>query len=573
MSGNDHSKITQRSLFSESGLWALLMQEPRLPMLWATVLSLLNALATLAIVHDIQLILSQSEYHQGWQALRLLALLMLVMVSYLWAGAQISRLACRAMMRFRQQLAAAVVYSDFEHIEQLGLARINAAFTEDLPKLGVIFTSLPGLLLNGLLVLFSMLYLALISWPHFLLTLSLIVVAIWISERLLLRQLGRASGRFRSAMQQVLNRVHGLVYGKKELTMNEERAQRYLNESLHNDLQQLHDQTRQRDDYQNLYTAWSLSISLFIMAAVLLCAQWFLPMSLAVMSSYVILLLYLRGPVIFLINHVPHWINAQVALNSLGHLDLCAPAISEHGSTINTQAQNQAKSASVDGFNSWQRIDFVQLAYQYVPKQGAEDTHRFVLKPVSISIQRGETVFISGGNGRGKSTLLKLIAGLYTTQSGSIRLDGYALKPEDYATYRGLFATVLDGFYVFPDAFKVQSKESGSSVLSAALNQFDLPIQRIANDGELILQQWSQGQRKRLALITALAEDRDILLLDEWAAEQDPEFRRYFYTELIPEWKRAGKTIIAVTHDDQYFSAADRVFVLNDDGLQLHNDS
>jgi len=567
-------KVAQRSLFSEPGLWALLMQEPRLPMLWASVLSLLNALATVAIIHDIQLMLSQSEYHHGWQALRLLGLLMVVLISYLWAGAHISRLACRAMMRFRQQLAAAVVHSDFEHIEQLGLARINAAFTEDLPKLGVIFTSLPGLLLNGLLVLFSMLYLALISWPHFLLTLGLIVMAIWVSERLLLRQLGHASGRFRSAMQRVLNRVHGLVYGKKELTMNESWAQRYLNESLHHDLQQLHDQTRQRDDYQNLYTAWSLSISLFIMAAVLLCAQWFLPMSLAVMSSYVILLLYLRGPVVFLINHVPHWINAQVALNSLGRLGLRAATSSAHDSAINTrtQTQNQAKPVSDDGFKRWQRIDFVQLAYQYVPKQGSEDTHRFALKPVSISIQRGETVFISGGNGRGKSTLLKLIAGLYPTQGGSIRLDGYALKTEDYAAYRALFATVLDGFYVFPDAFKAHSNNEAST-LSAAFNQFDLPIQRIANDGELILQQWSQGQRKRLALITALAEDRDILLLDEWAAEQDPEFRRYFYTELIPEWKRAGKTVIAVTHDDQYFDAADRVFVLNDDGLHLRGDS
>ncbi|MCG8463435.1 MAG: ATP-binding cassette domain-containing protein, partial [Xanthomonadales bacterium] len=79
--------------------------------------------------------------------------------------------------------------------------------------------------------------------------------------------------------------------------------------------------------------------------------------------------------------------------------------------------------------------------------------------------------------------------------------------------------------------------------------------------------QWSQGQRKRLALIAALAEDRDLLLLDEWAAEQDPMFRRYFYETLIPQWRASGKTVIAVTHDDQYFHCADRVLTLNDEGL------
>jgi putative ATP-binding cassette transporter len=69
----------------------------------------------------------------------------------------------------------------------------------------------------------------------------------------------------------------------------------------------------------------------------------------------------------------------------------------------------------------------------------------------------------------------------------------------------------------------------------------------------------STGQRKRLALIVALLDDKAILVFDEWAADQDPVFRKRFYEEILPDLKRRGKTVIAATHDDRYFSVADRV--------------
>jgi putative ATP-binding cassette transporter len=69
----------------------------------------------------------------------------------------------------------------------------------------------------------------------------------------------------------------------------------------------------------------------------------------------------------------------------------------------------------------------------------------------------------------------------------------------------------------------------------------------------------SMGQRKRLALIYALMEKRDVMVLDEWAAEQDPHFRAYFYEQIIPVLKQMNKTVIAVTHDDKYYGQADRI--------------
>jgi putative ATP-binding cassette transporter len=82
-------------------------------------------------------------------------------------------------------------------------------------------------------------------------------------------------------------------------------------------------------------------------------------------------------------------------------------------------------------------------------------------------------------------------------------------------------------------------------------------------DGVLSTVDLSQGQRKRLALMTAYLEDRPIYLFDEWAADQDPVFKEVFYLALLPELKARGKTVIVISHDDHYFHVADRILKLD----------
>jgi putative ATP-binding cassette transporter len=64
-------------------------------------------------------------------------------------------------------------------------------------------------------------------------------------------------------------------------------------------------------------------------------------------------------------------------------------------------------------------------------------------------------------------------------------------------------------------------------------------------------------------LIHVFLEDRPVVVLDEWAADQDPTFRRVFYEQLLPEMKRHGKTLIVISHDDAYFHVADRVIEMD----------
>ena len=82
-------------------------------------------------------------------------------------------------------------------------------------------------------------------------------------------------------------------------------------------------------------------------------------------------------------------------------------------------------------------------------------------------------------------------------------------------------------------------------------------------DGRFTSVELSSGQRKRLALVVALLEDRPVLVFDEWAADQDPGFRHFFYRTILRDLKARGKTIVAVTHDDRYFDQADRVLKMD----------
>ncbi len=178
---------------------------------------------------------------------------------------------------------------------------------------------------------------------------------------------------------------------------------------------------------------------------------------------------------------------------------------------------------------------------------------RFALHIADFTLRRGELVFVVGPNGSGKTTLFRLLTGLYPPDSGRVTLAG---APADPARLRPLFAAVFADHPIFDRLFGVPVDPER---LEALLERFGLSDHVELIDGRFVGLGLSSGQRMRLALVVALLEDRPILVLDEWAAHQDPETRRWFYTCLLPELRAEGRTIIAISHDDRYFDVADRV--------------
>jgi putative ATP-binding cassette transporter len=172
-------------------------------------------------------------------------------------------------------------------------------------------------------------------------------------------------------------------------------------------------------------------------------------------------------------------------------------------------------------------------------------------------------VFIAGGNGSGKTTLAKLLTGMYVPERGEIRLDGQPVTDENRDAYRQLFSAIFFDFYLFETLLGLERPDLDSQAADL-LNQLQLQGKVQVDQGRLSTIDLSQGQRKRLALLTALLEDRPIYLFDEWAADQDPRFKETFYRHLLPKLKSAGKTALVITHDDRYFEMADRVIKLEE---------
>ena len=191
---------------------------------------------------------------------------------------------------------------------------------------------------------------------------------------------------------------------------------------------------------------------------------------------------------------------------------------------------------------------------------------RFVLGPLDLELRRGELVFVIGGNGSGKSTLMKVLTGMYGQEQGTIRLDGVAVTERNREWYRRHFSAVFTDFYLFDSLLGMDESDLDKRA-TRGLEELELDDKVQVSDGVFSTTALSQGQRKRLALLTAFLEDRPIYVLDEWAADQDPHYREIFYRHLLPDLKARGKAIVVISHDDRYYHLGDRIVKLEDGKL------
>jgi putative ATP-binding cassette transporter len=213
-------------------------------------------------------------------------------------------------------------------------------------------------------------------------------------------------------------------------------------------------------------------------------------------------------------------------------------------------AEEKAKGNAAEYFN---KIEYKDISFVYDTK----DSSPFGIGPMSITFQAGEVVFITGGNGSGKSTLLNTITGLYPLVSGQIAVND---KDTDIQSQRELFSPIFTDFHLFDRLYGMKNVDEEK--LADLLKLFKLEKKVEWIDGKFSTLDLSTGQKKRLAMLVTMMEDKPVYVFDEWAADQDPHFREYFYMTLLPTFKKQGKTVIAVTHDDRYFETADRVLYL-----------
>lgn len=223
------------------------------------------------------------------------------------------------------------------------------------------------------------------------------------------------------------------------------------------------------------------------------------------------------------------------------------------------------------GSSDLKHFDMIQLEhvkYSHRSPQAADAENAFTVQDLNFSIKQGSITFITGGNGSGKTTILRVFAGLYPREQGEISVDGVRVSRFPAQNYRDLFASVFADFHLFAKPYAIGPE--GLARLDDWLTRLQVRDKFPADlstgyDTNAL----STGQKKRLALALALAEDRPVLILDEWAADQDPQTRKLFYRTLLPEFRASGKTLVVVTHDDRYFDCADHHYHVEEGRITL----
>src|SRR5207247_4738423 len=252
-------------------------------------------------------------------------------------------------------------------------------------------------------------------------------------------------------------------------------------------------------------------------------------------------LVFVVGTCFGLVQAIPIWSAANTAADNIERLEARLLA------TIPV-----TEVAAIEPSKRFHKIEMRNVVFRYLDKWSDAV---FQVGPIDFTLLSGELVFITGGNGSGKSTLLKLLAGLYKPDSGEISFDGMRVNDSTRQTYRELISAIFPDYHLFEKLYGMPDPDPAEG--NRLLTEFRLLDKTRLTDGQFSTLDLSAGQRKRLALIVSLLEKRPILLLDEWAADQDPEFRRKFYYDLLPELKRTGQTVVAITHDDRYLDEMD----------------
>ncbi|ETR74211.1 MAG: ATP-binding cassette transporter [Candidatus Magnetoglobus multicellularis str. Araruama] len=204
--------------------------------------------------------------------------------------------------------------------------------------------------------------------------------------------------------------------------------------------------------------------------------------------------------------------------------------------------------------SSFNEICLKSVNFSYKDKEGST---LFQVGPIDFTVKKGEVVFVIGGNGSGKSTFMKLLTGLYYPDAGELSIDGTIVTPQTYQLYREYFTTIYTDFHIFEKPYSLQNVDPAKVDKLLKLMEIDHKIS--FRNKKFTNMDLSTGQRKRLACIICLLEDKPIYVLDEWAADQDPKFKMYFYETFLENMRAMSKTVVAVSHDDRYFDRADRI--------------
>jgi putative ATP-binding cassette transporter len=442
-----------------------------------------------------------------------------------------------------------ILKASLRKAEQRGLSNMLVTLSEDVTALTWAIQSLPQLAMNAAIVVGCGLYLAWLSWPTFLLVVMATVLGAvgyqWLHSRAF-----KVIYEARAARAQLFRHFRSLTEGLKELLMHRDRRREFVEQEVRIAAECYRQTNTEAAKQYAMAEAWTYLMFFSLMGLLLFAFPRMLALSSESLIGYVVVLLYMMSPIWGIIGALPAVGKGQVALENIEQL----------GISLDGPAWGPDLSAvSVPAITEGAAIALQDVRFTYDPEK--EGREIFTLGPISCEINPGELVFVIGGNGSGKSTFVKVLAGLYVPQQGEIRLGGTTVTDKNREWYRGHYSVVFADFFLFNKLLGIHGPGIDARARTyVSLLAMDRKVE--VHERTFSTIDLSQGQRKRLALVTAYLEDRSIYIFDEWAADQDPQYKEIFYLKLLPDLRARGKTVVVITHDDRYFHLGDRVIKL-----------
>jgi putative ATP-binding cassette transporter len=527
-------------------IFTYLFKQSRLLFLLTTLAGIVNGLSGAALAVVI------SKGVAGSSEMKLLGglffLLCLVqLATKTWSEISMLRLTQGAIYKMRVTISGKLLKTPYKKLQDIGKSGLLVILTRDIDTFVEGLQSFP-IAFGNLVILVSCLgYVGWISWKLFIIfaiTFAVCMAGFSYAERWPLKNLVI----IREKMEYVYKNFRNLVDGTKELQLNEKRGTMFIEEVI----------TPGAFDVRTAYirgiSGYFLVLNVgnvlfyFVIGVLLFLIPLWFPQRLEVLASVTLILLYLVRPVSDLMQVLPTVRQGMIALDRINQLD-------NDLDSAQMLLENKVGLGKSDSL----RIELQGVEHLY----SVSNEDQFLFGPINLTVNQGEILFIIGGNGSGKTTLAMLILGFYEPDKGAVLLNGTRIDSRNIGEYRNHFSAVFADFHLFEQLLS-DDKSGLTEQATYYINMLGMGQKVKVVDGKFSTTDLSTGQRKRLALVVAYLEDKPVYLFDEWASDQDPVFKKVFYTELLPDLKRRGKTVIIITHDDAYFQCADRIVKLED---------
>lgn len=473
-----------------------------------------------------------------------------------YVQSQLIKINQKLMYDIRIKIVNKAMQTSFQKLERMDSGRIFTVLNEDVSLMGGATATFVNLITSMITIIGAFAYMFTISlWATLLIIITMICLA---SIYYFVGQ--RANSYFESVRDErniFMNLVNGMIGGIKEISLHRNKKLEYIQDLSKSALEFKNKNTIAETKFIDAFLVGESLLLLLLGLVSIGLSRLYPSISFFTLMSFVIVLLYLIGPINAILNAVPHMMRLRVSWNRIQRF------LKEIPADISLATLQE----KVNHVNNIQNIKVEDVTFNY--PSAINDKNSFGIGPINFEVNKGEVLFITGGNGSGKTTLAKILMGLYKADKGKITINEKEVSNSELGEY---FSATFNPLYLFKKLYGIITEDRKPEI-NNLLKILQLEDKVEIENNQFSTIDLSAGQRKRLNLLKCYLEDLPIFLFDEWAADQDPDYRYFFYRELIPKMKESGKIVIAISHDDHYFDVADKIVQMREGKMTIiHND-